>query len=78
MRAGGQFPLPARDFTPKGWNAVIETNLTGTWNMAIEAKNGIHFGELASVDPLAGDEEGVSDAVLRTPLLALEQIRFVR
>ena len=22
-----------RDFTPKGWNAVIETNLTGTWNM---------------------------------------------
>ena len=31
--AGGQFALPARDFTPKGWNAVIETNLTGTWNM---------------------------------------------
>jgi citronellol/citronellal dehydrogenase len=31
--AGGQFPQPARDFTPKGWNAVIETNLTGTWHM---------------------------------------------
>jgi citronellol/citronellal dehydrogenase len=31
--AGGQFPQPARDFTAKGWNAVIETNLTGTWNM---------------------------------------------
>lgn len=31
--AGGQFPQRARDFTPKGWNAVIETNLTGTWNM---------------------------------------------
>ena len=31
--AGGQFPQPARDFTPKGWHAVIETNLTGTWNM---------------------------------------------
>jgi citronellol/citronellal dehydrogenase len=31
--AGGQFPQPARDFKPKGWNAVIETNLTGTWNM---------------------------------------------
>jgi endonuclease G, mitochondrial len=44
----------------------------------IEAKNGIHFGKLASVDPLAGDEEGVSDAGPRTPLLALEQIRFVR
>jgi len=31
--AGGQFPQPARDLRPKGWNAVIETNLTGTWNM---------------------------------------------
>lgn len=31
--AGGQFPQRARDFTLKGWNAVIETNLTGTWNM---------------------------------------------
>ena len=31
--AGGQFPQRARDFTVKGWNAVIETNLTGTWNM---------------------------------------------
>jgi NAD(P)-dependent dehydrogenase (short-subunit alcohol dehydrogenase family) len=31
--AGGQFAQRARDFTPKGWNAVIETNLTGTWNM---------------------------------------------
>jgi len=31
--AGGQYPQRARDFKPKGWNAVIETNLTGTWNM---------------------------------------------
>jgi citronellol/citronellal dehydrogenase len=31
--AGGQFPQPARHYKPKGWNAVIETNLTGTWNM---------------------------------------------
>jgi citronellol/citronellal dehydrogenase len=31
--AGGQFAQRARDFTPKGWNAVIETNLTGTWHM---------------------------------------------
>ncbi|HVN83733.1 MAG TPA: SDR family oxidoreductase [Candidatus Binatia bacterium] len=31
--AGGQFPQAARDFSPKGWHAVIETNLTGTWNM---------------------------------------------
>jgi citronellol/citronellal dehydrogenase len=31
--AGGQFPQRARDFKPKGWSAVIETNLTGTWNV---------------------------------------------
>lgn len=31
--AGGQFAQIARDFSVKGWNAVIETNLTGTWNM---------------------------------------------
>ncbi len=31
--AGGQYPQPAIDFTIKGWNAVIETNLTGTWLM---------------------------------------------
>lgn len=30
---GGQFMSPAQYITPKGWNAVIDTNLTGTWNM---------------------------------------------
>ena len=31
--AGGQFPQPAIDFSTKGWNAVIDTNLNGTWYM---------------------------------------------
>lgn len=31
--AGGQFPQEALDFTVKGWNAVIDTNLNGTWHM---------------------------------------------
>lgn len=31
--AGGQFPQAALDYTPKGWNAVIDTNLNGTWWM---------------------------------------------
>jgi NAD(P)-dependent dehydrogenase (short-subunit alcohol dehydrogenase family) len=30
---GGQFFSPAADITEKGWHAVIETNLTGSWNM---------------------------------------------
>ena len=31
--AGGQFPQAAIDFSVKGWNAVINTNLDGTWYM---------------------------------------------
>ena len=31
--AGGQFPQPAIDFSVKGWNAVVTTNLNGTWFM---------------------------------------------
>jgi citronellol/citronellal dehydrogenase len=31
--AGGQFAAHAIDFTEKGWNAVIDTNLNGTWYM---------------------------------------------
>jgi citronellol/citronellal dehydrogenase len=31
--AGGQFAQPAIDFTAKGWNAVVDTNLNGTWYM---------------------------------------------
>jgi len=30
--AGGQFPAHAETISPKGWNAVIDTNLNGTWN----------------------------------------------
>jgi NAD(P)-dependent dehydrogenase (short-subunit alcohol dehydrogenase family) len=30
---GGQFPSPAEFVSEKGWQAVIETNLTGTWNL---------------------------------------------
>ncbi|MCH7960261.1 MAG: SDR family oxidoreductase [Candidatus Hydrogenedentes bacterium] len=31
--AGGQFPQDAIDYSTKGWHAVIETNLTGTFYM---------------------------------------------
>lgn len=31
--AGGQYPQAALDFKVKGWNAVIDTNLNGTWYM---------------------------------------------
>ncbi|MEN2388239.1 SDR family oxidoreductase [Comamonas sp. A7-5] len=31
--AGGQFPQAAIDYSVKGWKAVIDTNLNGTWMM---------------------------------------------
>lgn len=31
--AGGQFPQNSLDFSPKGWHAVVDTNLNGTWWM---------------------------------------------
>ncbi|MDB5986456.1 MAG: family oxidoreductase [Nevskia sp.] len=31
--AGGQFPQAAIDFPPKGWTAVINNNLNGSWYM---------------------------------------------
>ena len=31
--AGGQFPGAAIDFSPRGWQAVIDTNLNGSWYM---------------------------------------------
>lgn len=36
---GGQFPSPAEIITRKGWHAVIETNLTGTFFMSQEVFN---------------------------------------
>lgn len=35
--AGGQFSSPAVDISPKGWHAVVETNLYGTWYVMQEA-----------------------------------------
>jgi citronellol/citronellal dehydrogenase len=38
--AGGQFPQAAIDFSVKGWNAVINTNLNGAWHMMQAAARG--------------------------------------
>ncbi|HEY8088994.1 MAG TPA: SDR family NAD(P)-dependent oxidoreductase, partial [Polyangiaceae bacterium] len=34
--AGGQFFTPAEDLTPKGWDAVVRNNLSGTFYMTRE------------------------------------------
>ena len=33
--AGGQFPSPVENMSPKGWAAVINNNLNGTFNMTL-------------------------------------------
>lgn len=43
---------------------------------AIEARSGISFGNLASVDPLAGVNEAAGGGGAAQPLYSLEQIRF--
>ncbi len=37
--AGGQFPCPARDLTPRGWEAVIRNNLNGLFFMTHAVAN---------------------------------------
>jgi hypothetical protein len=46
--AGGQLAAPALDITPKGWYAVLETNLYGTWYCtALEPGGEMHLiGEM--------------------------------
>jgi len=36
---GGQFFSPAQFITPNGWDAVVATNLTGTWNLTQSVAN---------------------------------------
>lgn len=50
--AGGQFVSPAEGITDKGWHAVIETNLTGTFLCCREAFNaclGAHGGAIVNI-----------------------------
>lgn len=52
---GGQFFSPAEAISPKGWDAVIATNLTGTWNMTRavhDAWMGKHGGSITNITML--------------------------
>ncbi|MFT5679319.1 MAG: citronellol/citronellal dehydrogenase [Myxococcota bacterium] len=41
---GGQFMSPAELITPRGWDAVVGTNLTGTWNLTRAVADGWMLG----------------------------------
>ncbi len=50
--AGGQFLSPAEAITPKGWHAVVETNLTGAFLMsraALETSMREHGGAIVNI-----------------------------
>lgn len=54
--AGGQFPQPALDFSIKGWNAVIDTNLNGTWwMMQAVAKKWVETGTQGNIVSIVAD-----------------------
>jgi citronellol/citronellal dehydrogenase len=51
--AGGQFPQQAIDYSVNGWNAVINTNLNGTWHMMQAAarhwRDAAHPGSIVNI-----------------------------
>ena len=54
--AGGQFPQPALDYSVKGWNAVIDTNLNGTWwMMQAVAKKWVETGTQGNIVSIVAD-----------------------
>lgn len=53
--AGGQFPSPAEGINPKGWHAVIETNLTGTFNVIRAVYNQVMAKQGGSIVNIVAD-----------------------
>lgn len=54
--AGGQFPSHAIDIPPKGWRAVIDTNLNGSWfMMQSAAKQWRKHGQPGSIVTILAD-----------------------
>ena len=50
--AGGQFPSPAAALSPKGWRAVVDLNLTGTFQVSravYDASMSRHGGKIVSI-----------------------------
>jgi len=52
---GGQFLAPAETISPRGWDAVVATNLTGTWNLTRAAADAwmlAHGGHVVNITML--------------------------
>ncbi len=54
--AGGQFPQDSLDISIKGWNAVIDTNLNGTWYMMqTAARSWVDHGRQGAIINIVAD-----------------------
>ena len=76
--AGGQFPQAALDFSEKGWNTVINTNLHGTWGMmqahARKWRDAERPGSIVNIVVVPRGLHGVAHTVsARAGVLALSQ-----
>lgn len=64
---GGQFFSPAEAISPRGWDAVIATNLTGTWNLTRAVADAwmlAHGGSIVNVTMLTqGGSPGMAHSV---------------
>ena len=62
--AGGQFPARPTEITDRGWRAVVDLNLNGTWNMC--SRFGRHmlarrFGSIVNIVHIYSYDRGGSD-----------------
>ncbi len=76
--AGGQFPQAAIDFSEKGWNTVINTNLNGTWAMmqahARKWRDAKHPGSIVNIVVVPRGLHGVAHTVAaRAGVIAVSQ-----
>jgi len=56
--AGGQFPAPLREISQKGWEAVVQTNLTGGFLLARECLNQSMAGHGGAIVNIVADMFG--------------------
>jgi citronellol/citronellal dehydrogenase len=77
--AGGQFAAPATEITPKGWSAVVETILSGTWYASqAAAKRWIEKNAHGSIINVTTAPELVAVGIPHTVAARAGQVQLTR
>ncbi|KAJ3218727.1 hypothetical protein HDU67_004247 [Dinochytrium kinnereticum] len=69
--AGGQFASPAEEISPKGWSAVIDLNLNGTWYVT----RAVFLARQNAIASLASDPK---DGLIHPPLAIVTVLADIR